>query len=162
MLSRGRKLCRIALRRSHLFRLPDTIELISREFVKLGGFVCQRRRAVTASHGSGCVSADRINDVFTHTEPQGTSLESMAPSVIWLDFSVRYAERADPCRIDRRHGAGTLGLVGSSGVASFLGLKKSGPSRRLLTDEVQKALFDDVFVQRQRATLPCLHRSCFG
>jgi hypothetical protein len=60
------------------------------------------------------MSADRINDVFAHTEPQGTSLESMTPSVIWLDFSVRYAERADPCRkpIDRRHGAGAFGLDG--------------------------------------------------
>jgi hypothetical protein len=60
------------------------------------------------------VSADRVNDVFTHTEPQGTSLESMTPSVIWLDFFVRYTEGADPC--------GEPIEVGSSGVASFLGL----------------------------------------
>jgi hypothetical protein len=79
-----------------LFRLPDPVEVVSWEFPKLCGFVRERRRAVTAPHGRRCVSADRINDVFTPTEPQGTSLESVTPSVIWLDFSVRYAERANP------------------------------------------------------------------
>jgi hypothetical protein len=55
-------------------------------------------RAVTASYGSRCVSTDRLNDVFAHTAPQGTSFESMTPSVIWLDFFVRYTERTDPGR----------------------------------------------------------------
>jgi hypothetical protein len=58
------------------------------------------------------MSADCINDVFTYPEPQGTSFESMTPSVIWLDFFVRYTERADPCRksIDHCHRSSTLGL----------------------------------------------------
>jgi hypothetical protein len=140
------------MRRSHLFRLPDTIELISREFAKLGGFVCKRRRAVTASHGRRCVSADRINDVFTHTEPQGTSLESMTPSVIWLDFSVRYAERADPCRKPIDRGAGTFGFGGIIRRRVFSRIVKERPVTSA-PNKVQKALFDDVFVQRHRATL---------
>src|SRR5271155_5654825 len=77
-------------------KLADPIELVSWKFPKLCGFVRERRRAVTATHRSRCVSTHCINDVFTHTEPQGTSFESMAPSVIWLDFFVRYTERADP------------------------------------------------------------------
>ena len=84
------------------------IELVSLEFPKLCGFVTNRRRAVTASNGRRCVSADCINDVFTHIEPQGTRFESMTPSVIWLDFFVRYTERPDPRRksISRRRRSG--------------------------------------------------------
>ena len=61
-------------------------------FPKLCSFVREHRRAVTASNGSGRVSAEanrraRSLDMFTRTA--GQSLESMTPSVIWLDFFVR-------------------------------------------------------------------------
>jgi hypothetical protein len=107
-----------------LFRLTDPIELVSWEFPKLCGFVRERRRAVAAAHRSRCVSTHCINDVFTHTEPQGTSFESMTPSVIWLDFlSVTPSARTQVAsRFTIVTGRARLALVGSSSVASFLGL----------------------------------------
>jgi hypothetical protein len=100
------------------------------------------------------VSADRINDVFTHTEPQGTSLESMTPSVIWLDFFVRYTEGADPCGkpIDHCYRSSTPGLGGIVSRGVFSRIEKERPVTSA-PNEVQKSLLENVLVQRHRAPL---------